>query len=241
LSNIDKRLYILLTLLCVAIIVVGSVAVVALWEGAQPPTENTIMVTGTGTVRVAPNEASISLGVETRAETAEETLSSNSARMARIAGVLQDLGIPENNIKTSYFSLRPVYNYTKGYPELVGYMATNTLQVTTTQLDQLGAVIDEAVAAGASNVGGISFSIAEETEKALRDEALEAAAEDATSKAEKLAESMNVKIVGIKEISIGGAAPPSPYRLEVTSTPSTPVFPGEAEITYTVQVTYIIS
>lgn len=199
------------------------------------------MVTGTGTVRTTPDQARITIGVETRAGTPDEALSENSARMTRVVEALRELGIPDTSIKTSYFSISPIYNYTKGYAEIVGYSAVNTVEVTTTLLDKLGPIIDEAVAAGANQIDSVYFSLTEEKERELRDRAIAAAAADAASKAGKLAESMNVKLVGIKEMSIGGGSVPFIVRSEAAPTPPPPILPGEETITYTVQVTYIIA
>jgi uncharacterized protein YggE len=198
------------------------------------------MVTGTGTVRTTPDQASITIGVETQAGTTDEALSENSARMTRVVEALQELGIPDTSIKTSYFSISPIYNYTKGYAEIVGYSAVNTVEVTTTMLDKLGTIIDGTVAVGANQIGSVYFSLTEEKEKELRDRAIAAAAADATSKAGKLAESMNVKLVGIKEMSIGGGGVSFIVRSDVAPVPSPPILPGDETITSTVQVTYLI-
>jgi uncharacterized protein YggE len=87
-------------------------------------------------------------------------------------------------------------------PRIVGYEARNSVSVTTSALDTVGAVIDAATGAGANSVDGVSFILRESN--AARGKALGDASRQAMQKAEAMAEAMNGRIVRVVEQREGG-------------------------------------
>ena len=69
-----------------------------------------IRVTGTGTVSVAPDLATLHIGVETTAESADEARREASATMNAIMDVLRARGIEDSDVQTSHFSIEPEYH-----------------------------------------------------------------------------------------------------------------------------------
>ena len=114
------------------------------------------------------------------------------------------------------FSLYPNYEYVRegnrDVRRLVGYRVNNGVWVVTTDLEKLGQLIDNTVAAGANVVSGISFSI-QDTER-LEGEALALAVKHARSKAEVLAGAAGGRITGIVTIGEGGGVGFEPLRVE---------------------------
>ena len=68
-----------------------------------------IRVTGTGTVTVAPDLATLRLGVETTAESADEARREASTTMNAIMDVLRARGIEDSDVQTAQFSIEPEY------------------------------------------------------------------------------------------------------------------------------------
>jgi uncharacterized protein YggE len=209
----SNKLYVLIVILSVAIVVIaagfyafvaGGNAGVKLFNITSYPEQKLISVSGSASTSVIPDTASISLGVLTQAATAKEASEKNAASMNAVINGLKNLGIQDKDIRTSFLSIQPVYNYSRegGVPAIVSYSASNNVQVTTMMLDKLGDIVDKSVAAGANQVGGISFTVSEEKQKQIRGELLENAVKDAEDKAGKLAESLRVRIVGVKTASI---------------------------------------
>ena len=66
------------------------------------------MVTGEGSVSVAPTEAQIGIGVTVRGNTVTEALNGNSQRMAAVIAALKSAGVADNDIQTARFSLQPI-------------------------------------------------------------------------------------------------------------------------------------
>ena len=163
--------------------------------------ETRIAVNGTGETRISADTAVISLGVSARDRDvlkAQQTVNEN------IAGIRQALlsnGVAEENINTDYMSIYAIYDYNEDVEKVQAYNASTTLAVKVTDMDSVGKLIDEAFAAGANTLNGISFS-ASDTDEA-RDESLKAAVGEARAKAEVLAEASGLKITGIETISEG--------------------------------------
>ena len=163
--------------------------------------ETRIAVNGTGETRISADTAVISLGVSARDRDvlkAQQTVNEN------IAGIRQALlsnGVAEENINTDHMSIYAIYDYNEDVEKVQAYNASTTLAVKVTDMDSVGKLIDEAFAAGANTLNGISFS-ASDTDEA-RDESLKAAVGEARAKAEVLAEASGLKITGIETISEG--------------------------------------
>jgi len=205
---------------------------------------NTMVVVGIGTVEASPTVAKLTLGVTTQAETATAALELNAEKMNQVVDALKKLGIKEDEIGTSHFSLTPVYDYNdkSSPPKIVGYRVTNKLFLTTDKFDVLGQIIDEAVKAGANEVYGVRFTLKDGEIAALKEKARVKAVQAASSAAKTLADELGVEIVGVAQVTEQLYLPYSPYRLYDMSaeTGKTPIIPSEQEITVTVQVTYLI-
>lgn len=124
-------------------------------------------------------------------------------------------------------------------PVIQGYRATNNVRVTIRNLANVAAVIDGAVASGATLVSGVSFGLTDAS--GAQDTALSAAAASAKSRANVLARSLGLTITGVQSVSEGGFGGPLPVaRAAPTSGASTPVEPGQLTVTATVTVAFII-
>lgn len=213
-------------------------------EGAD---RSALTVSGEGTVKVEPDTAHLDLAVETQAPTAREAQERNAQRMTAVLERLRGLGIGKDDMRTTGINLYPDYRYEeKGGPRLVGYRATNSLRVTVHDLNRVGELIDAAVAAGANQLQGVSFTV-EESDGAQR-EALAKAVRDARAKAEAIAGAAGMFITGVRTIIEGGAPVPpvimrEMYQMEAAAPAAsapTPVIPGDLTIRATVSVSYSI-
>ena len=201
----------------------------------------TIVVTGEGIVTVEPDLGKISLGVQTYAETAEEALRLNSERMSKVIDALKNLGLSEENFKTGSLNLYPQYSRDDP-PKIVGYRATNTINIKFTELSMAGKIIDTAVDAGANQILSVYFTLSDEKAANVKTEALKKASIDAKIKAESIASALGVEIVGVLKVS-ESYMPVYPYRggMEASAFKAeTPVFPGEVQGYASVQVTFLI-
>jgi len=246
----ERRAYALILILAVALAGLSGYAIAALpaRTGYHPPPQNggseaqlrTITVTGFGKASAQPNLAVLRLGVYTEAANATEALTRNSEIANAVIEELVSLGISKDNIETCRFSLSPKYSR-DGL--IIGFEVLHMLQVSTSQLDLVGRIIDQAVSAGANRVDAVYFTFTEEKAAELKELARRRAAEDARLKAEVIAQSLGVRVVGV--MSATEETFTSPYRFKVeiaeTPTPVTPIMPpSEVEVTVLLRVVFII-
>jgi uncharacterized protein YggE len=229
-----KRLLLVVAAGLTAVALAGAIGLPDL-AGAQDstPADDSITVSGLGSVEAVPDEAQMSFGVETRGATAKAAVAANADDMRAVINALRQAGARE--IATEWVS---VYPATGNDGRVDGYSATNSVSAVA---DVSGApgVIDGAVGAGANEVSGpgLSASNAEE----LYRQALAKAVDGARLRAEALAKAAGRSLGPITSLVEGGAEPTPMYRAAAqASDASTPIVPGEQETTATVSVTFTL-
>jgi uncharacterized protein YggE len=204
-----------------------------------------ISVTGTGRVKAEPDVADINLGVTKQADDAQTAADDAATTMAAVIAALQAAGVADADIQTTTISLTPVYDYDDNPPQIEGWEASNLVNITVRDIDSVGAVVDAATGAGATNINGITFRVDDAT--AAEAEARAAAVADARAKADQLAEAAGVTIIGVLSMSESGAQPPMPIFMEraafdmAAGEAATPVMPGQVELSINVFVQFEIS
>jgi uncharacterized protein YggE len=199
-----------------------------------------ITVVGTGTATVAPDTATWSFGVQTSADTAEAALAANSAAMEQVVAALKGAGIADDDLQTEQVSVYP--RTSDDGISIVGYDASNTVRATIRNLDQAGAIVDAAVAAGANQVYGPSLTVSD-TEAQYR-AAVEAAFADARTRAEAIAELAEVTLGAPVAIVEGGGGGAVPYygraAMEGAAAADVAVEPGTQDVGASLTVTFAI-
>jgi uncharacterized protein len=195
----------------------------------SPANLSTLSISSTATIEVRPDQLSVTVGVETNDTTAQEAVSQNANLTAQVIAALRGLGIGENRIETSSYSVLPIYQFIQPpqpcieiYPpppgcetrqEIIGYRATNTVTVT---LDvpffrtvtepvpdvNAGQVIDAAVTAGANRVEGIVFFISPDRQEEIRDTLIGDAIASARQRANIAAEALEMTVSGVQSATI---------------------------------------
>ncbi len=222
-----------------------------------------LFITGNAITNVRPDKANIILTLETEGETALKAANNNSAIMSKVTKRLNELGIKADDIKTNYYTIEPIYKQVpvKGkvcieiYPppvncyeqKLVGYKAINSISVTVNADANIGLIIDESVNNGINRVDNIYFFVSNELNNKVTNELIEKAVIDAKTKAEKALMPLNMHIIGVKSVYVNTY--PIYYQQPVFSAPasmnikeaSTPIFPGEQQLSVSVNVTFQIA
>ena len=206
-----------------------------------------IICNGEGKTTAAPDIVTITLGVETRNVSASAAAAENAKLMNSTINALLSAELKKKDIQTSQYSLTiqtednsvsASAEKNKTPPEFV---ATNQVTAKMNVSENIGKVLDAATAAGSNSVMGISFNLRDP--KPQMDKALANAVNDSKRKAEIMASTAGVKLGKILELSEGygytsSNAPRAAYSLAEATTP---VLPGEMEITASVTATYEIT
>jgi uncharacterized protein YggE len=213
---------------------------------------STVFATGNAFTRLAPDRVLISIGVESTDKTANEALSLNSELMNNIISDLRSIGLRPNETRTSFFNIFPLYNYTESGTRLnlSGFTVTNTVQIESSNLDNISQWIDTAVASGANSINSIEFSVTEKKLEDTRSKLITDAISNAKQKAGVAASAVQQSITGVESIVVDGTTnipplPPQPFFRESaasaqggTSSTSTPIIPGEQEVSVSVSVIF---
>jgi uncharacterized protein YggE len=205
-------------------------------------TQRTVSVTGAGRVSAQPDQATVRLGVQTEAESAADALAENSERMQALLEALRDAGVQDADIQTQTLQLFPRYEQPVegAAPALAGYTATNIVEARLRALDDLGAVLDAAVAAGGNSIDSIRFEVSDPAE--ALDQGRAAAMEDAQHKAEQLATLAGAELGEVLTISEATRTPPPVFEAAPAADErvAVPIEPGAQTVEVEVQVTWLL-
>lgn len=191
----------------------------------------------------APDTATFSTGVETKAPTATQALRDNSQQAKRVIDKLKELGIAEKDIQTTGINLHADYEYDRenSTNRFVGYRVSNQVQATVRDIDNLGTILDALVSSGgATNLSGPNFSI--DDDSAVKKLARERAIANGKAQAESYAKAAGYS--GVRVLSISeGISNNSPYPVPeaarmVKADASVPVAPGQVGTTVNLNITY---
>ena len=235
-------------------LLISAIVLVALALGACSPTimaepaapVRALNVSGSGQVYLAPDIAYINIGVHTEKPAAADAVAENKDQTQKVIDSLKEAGVDPKDISTTNFSIWSNQQYgPDGKPTGTTYVVDNTVSVTVRKLDNLGDLLDSAVAAGANNINSIQFDVADKTE-ALK-EARAQAVKVAETQAQELADAAGVKLGDIQTISFNDTLP-VPYSNTfgkggggaVAEAAAVPIQPGQLTLTATVNVTYEI-
>ena len=214
----------------------------ALSPAAAFAADRTLSMAGHGEVKAIPDSVTINAGVTTSAPTAAQALTANTARMTGVFAALTKLGVAQNNIQTLNFSVSPQYsNGDNNSPSRVtGYQVSNEVSVRLEDISRLGAALDALVSAGANQMNGISFDIAQPAP--LLEQARGDAVADARTRAQTYARAAGVTLGPILSISEGGGEV-RPLRMAAPMfalAKAVPVAAGQQSVTADVQMMWEI-
>lgn len=203
-----------------------------------------LTVQGKGVIDVAPDMATIRMGVTAEAKTASEAMDRVSASTAEVLETLFKAGLEKRDVQTSDLSLHPLWsnrNSSKsGPPRIEGYQARNSVTVRSRDLAALGNILDAVIESGANEFNGLSFGL--QNPEPLMDKARALAVADARWRAETYANAAGVLLGPIIEIIEGGGGAPRPMAMErmAMMADSVPIAAGEVGISANVTIVYAL-
>ena len=210
---------------------------------AEPPS---VVTVGEGVVKLAPDRAWITVAAESRARSARDAQRANTEAMTAVLGKLKGLGFPPDAIRTSGYDVQPEFDSVNGRQTLRGYVARNSVEVRVDDVTIAGEVLEVAVGAGATSIGGLRFDLKDRA--GAEREALRKAVADARVRAEAAAAGAGMRLDRVLKIEEQRASPiePRPVMLARQSMVANaemaapPVAPGEIEVRSTVTLTSAI-
>jgi uncharacterized protein YggE len=197
-----------------------------------------VQANGSATLTAKPNQAQLDVGVVTNGATAQDASQQNASLSDTVQAALSKVLGSAGTLQTVSYYVTPRYSTTPNQPSvIIGYTAGNTVRVTTTDLSQVGLLIDAASQAGANSVGGLSFGL--QNPEPLVEQALTLATKQATAHAAAIAAGLGSKLGAVLSAQEGSSYVPIAVGPAGTGAAvTTPVQTGTVTVyaTVTIQV-----
>jgi uncharacterized protein len=207
-----------------------------------PPPLRTINVTGSGEVFITPDIARISIGVHTEDANAVDAVATNSDQAQKITDAISGMGIDSKDIQTTNFNISPQQKFDdKGQVIGIIYVVDNTVNVTVRDLTKIGDLLDAVTKAGANNISGIQFDLADKT--SALSAARKLAVANALSQAQELAQAAGVTLGAAQTINTYNTYPVSVYDSKgggAMASANVPISAGQLSVTVEVNIIYEI-
>jgi uncharacterized protein len=205
------------------------------------PSANGIVVDGLGHTTGTPDVLRVTLGVSVHRSDVSKALAAASSRQDKVRATLRKNGVAAKDVQTSNVSIDRDYDR-RGRPS--GYRVTETLTAKLRNIANAGRAITDAVTAGGNEtvLQGVSFAL--EDNKALLEQARDAAYDDARAKAERYAR-LSGRSLGEVQLVAETSAPisPVPYafdRAAAALSKAMPIDPGTEDVSVTVTVRWAL-
>src|SRR5262245_43547881 len=201
-----------------------------------------ITVMGTGRVNVVPDTALVYLGVEVRAPSLGDATADAARRMQAVLERVKALGLADQDISTVTYTVEPVTPQRRTEEESVritGYRVVNVVQLRIRELSAVGRIVEAAMAAGATTIRGVRFTVADPAKPEAEARAL--AVKDAHVSAAQLVEAAGLRLGEL--VSLNDGPPPlrpvgDRYGVASQVMSPGPIEPGQLEVTVSVNAHY---
>ncbi|MBI2436924.1 MAG: SIMPL domain-containing protein [Candidatus Magasanikbacteria bacterium] len=173
--------------------------------GVADKAERMITIEAEASVDVAPNIATVQMGLTTQAPTVAEAQTKNTEIMNKFIAQVKELEIAPEDIQTSNYDVYPKYDWTQAQgQELVGYEVSQNVGIKIRNLDVSKQVVALAGEAGITNVGNLEYTIDEKD--AYLAQAREEALQKVSEKAGVLSRALGIRmkeVIGYTEYEVG--------------------------------------
>jgi len=203
----------------------------------------TMIIEGQGQLKAQPDQAIITLGVVTENSDVQIAQEENTSISNSVIQKLLQVGINDNEIRTTIYSVNPRYDYIEGKSTLRGYEVEHQFEVTVTDLGTIGIIYDTAVKNGANRSGMLQFLISQQD--AFYRRALKKAVQNAKEKADEIAKTIGASLSPIPiKITEQLIQPIRPFpafsagAAAVTKIEAPPIQAGDYTINASVKIVY---
>jgi uncharacterized protein YggE len=198
------------------------------------PPHPQVVASATGEAQLTPDRAAVYIGVQTRASKANAAARDNAQRQGAIIDAIVALGIPREQISTENYRVSPDTRFDQATQRssVIGYVVSNVVRVEVRRIDQIGSLLDTALAKGANQINSLDF-FASNADSA-RHEALAQGVARARSDAEAMARAAGGTLGPLIELGTADTGPRPVYRVMATMdavrAAPTPIEPGQQKI-----------
>lgn len=207
---------------------------------SQPAAQDLVIASGEGVIKRAPDQAFVIVAAEARSRQPNEAQGQNARVATAIRARLAAFTLPDDAVRTMNVDMQPEFDWAGGKQTLRGYLATNVIEVRLDDVTRVGDVVDAVIAAGATRVTGVRFTLKDL--QGHEEQALTLASAAALARAKAMASGVGRNIDRVVRLDETGSTsmppPPSPMLMRAMAAqadaPPTPVNAGDVEVRVTV-------
>ena len=169
-----------------------------------------VNVSGEGKVKIEPDQALITISVETKGNDAVSVKKDNDKKMDAVLKLIKKANIAKEDFQTQRVSLNPNYDYEK---KKNYFLASQTVQILLKDLSKYDELMAGTVDAGINRINNVEFKTSKLLQ--LQSDARKLAIEDAKTKAEDFVSVLGQKVgkaITISDNSAGYNPQPILYR-----------------------------
>ena len=187
-----------------------SLTLVSATFAAQEDHPRVVSVSGIGEVQSEPDQAIVTLGVESRKPRLEDARGEVAKTVDAVLKLTRDLKIDQKYVRATRISVQPEYNWDANAKErnLIGYFVSRQVEVDLRDLDKLGTLLEKSTDLGVNQLGDPRLESSKRRD--LEREALAKAVQDARLNAEAIAKAAGAKIGNARTISATSGFTPVP-------------------------------
>ena len=215
-------------------LVAASLFSLAAFSGASAAEQERpriVAVSGQGEVQAEPDQAIVTLGIESRKPRLEDARAEVTKAVDAVLKLTRDLKIDQKFVRTTRINVQPEYNWDANAKErnLIGYFVSRQVEVDLRDLDKLGSLLEKSTDLGVNQMGDPRLESSKRRD--LEREALAKAVQDARLNAEAIAKAAGAKIGSARTISASSGFTPVPVMARM-KTMAMSAEAGDASQTY---------
>jgi uncharacterized protein YggE len=204
----------------ISVIIIVVMAGVASAQEPATPQVPTIATSGEAIVRRAPDQAFVTVAVESRARDPRDAQRQNAEAMTAVQQRTTAAGIAKDAMRTLGYTIHQQVDYVNGRRVPRDYVARNALEVRVDAVERIGEILDAAVQAGATSVSNIRFDLRDRA--GAEREALRLAVVDARARADAAAAGVGRTVDRVLRIEDSRQPPMPKPMMEFARTAAAP-------------------
>jgi uncharacterized protein len=203
-----------------------------------------ISVSGEGKIKIEPDQAGISISVESKGNDAVKVKKENDSKMDAVIKFIKKMNLPNEDYQTQRVSLNPNYDYEK---KAHNYIATQTLEINLKDLSIYDTLMQGLVETGVNRIDNVQFKSSKLQQ--IQSDCRKLAVKDAKAKAEDLVSVLGQKVgkaISISDNSQGYNPQPVVYAMRAMAMDSMAggqqetLAPGKIEIVVNVSISFML-
>ena len=206
-----------------------------------------VSVNSSITKEVVPNQAEITINIETNDKTLHKAAEDNKVIAGKVYAAIKALLGPNDYIRTNNFSAKPQYVYNKDNKRVFDkYTVSNSVVVRTKSTTLVSKIVDAAMSQGATGVEDLQFSLSDYD--SISKDAIAEVTKKAYSQANAVAIALGARITGVKSVNVNCNSENNqrPYygmmaKGSMDSAAATPIESGKLKIYVNVDASFYVN